>query len=240
MCRIAQADGIQVMVGTPHTADGRFSVTALQVRQSVELLNRTLAAHDVRIKVLAGMEAHLVVDLVERLERKQVLTLNHGRYVLLELPFAVVPPGLEQLLDRLFRLDYGVILAHPERNMQVQDRVKWLLELCAERPPWDLLLQISADSVTGDAGPAAFRTAKTLIKRGVAHIIASDAHSANARPPLLSKAVSIIAGWIGEKQAGLMARDIPLAVLNGLGFPPVDALRPVGRFRRLIERLTDR
>ena len=49
----------------------------------------------------------------------------------------------------------------------------------------------------------------------MAHIIASDAHSRDKRPPILSRSVEGAAALIGRERAEMMVRDIPQAVVEG-------------------------
>ena len=64
------------------------------------------------------------------------------------------------------------VLAHPERNPEVQDRparIQELVELGA-------LLQITAGSIAGGLDRAAQYAAERLIELGVVHMLASDSH----------------------------------------------------------------
>ena len=74
---------------------------------------------------------------------------------------------------------------------------------------WELLVQVSADSLTGEAGQEAKRTAVTLLKRGLVHIIASDSHSPFFRPTCLSFGVKAAEAVIGADHVRPMVVDIP-------------------------------
>ncbi len=74
--------------------------------------------------------------------------------------------------------------------------------------------------------PPAYSTARQLLKKSLVHVIATDAHSSVNRPPRLSKAVAAAARIVGEERANQMVSEIPLAVLNGTGFPSLEAAEP--------------
>jgi protein-tyrosine phosphatase len=71
-------------------------------------------------------------------------------------------------------------------------------------------------SLTGDAGPDAQRTAEWLLRHNLVHVLASDGHrSTGPRAPLLSHAVEVAAGIVGEKRARDMVTEIPRRILAG-------------------------
>ena len=58
-----------------------------------------------------------------------------------------------------------------------------------------------------------------LIEMRLAHIIATDAHSADRRPPVLSEAVEVAAMVLkSEHEAMEMVQDRPKAIINGEPF----------------------
>ena len=65
------------------------------------------------------------------------------------------------------------VLAHPERNAEVQQRPELLEPLVAG----GTLVQLTAASVDGASGGRARAALATLLERGLAHLIASDAHA---------------------------------------------------------------
>jgi protein-tyrosine phosphatase len=81
------------------------------------------------------------------------------------------------------------------------------------------LCQITAMSITGDFGEIPRKSAAILLERRLVHVIASDAHSADYRPPLLSKAVEAAANILGNyEEAERMVKDVPAAIISGLTF----------------------
>jgi protein-tyrosine phosphatase len=224
MCRIACEDGIRAIVATPHSFDGRFAPRPELIKAFVAELNEDLAANGIEVKVMPGMEVRMTAGLWEHVSRDILLPLNGGRYVLLEFHPLHVPVGFENLVDRFVESGLRLILAHPEKNLLIQKNPSYLFKLLRRCKPWTLLTQVTADSLIGRSGFWAARTAKLLIKCGLAHVIATDAHSAEHRPPRLSPAVAKAAKIMGEEKARRMVHDIPEAVLEGKDFP--DAWEP--------------
>lgn len=219
MCRIAWDDGIRAVVATPHFADGRFAPEPERVRTLVADLNGVLTAHGIPLRVLPGMEAMVGPSLPEHLDGGRLLPLNDGKYVLMELYPGYFPTGFENLINRLIHRGYGLVLAHPEKNHFVQRRPDYLFHLIRRFKMWDVLVQITAESLLRPWMYLAYRTARTLLRHDLVHLIASDAHSVGRRPPRLLKAVEAAADLVGEQRALRMVHDVPLAVLGGKEFP---------------------
>jgi len=75
--------------------------------------------------------------------------------------------------------------------------------------------QVTAMSLTGELGPKIRQLAERLLTNRLIHFIASDAHSINGRPPILSEAVRVAGRIIGEEEAQKMVTEYPQAILEG-------------------------
>ncbi len=229
MCRMAVDDGIHCVVATPHSFNGDYVTDPDNILTRVANLNLRLQSEKVPLKILPGMEIRIVPEFVEHLLAGRLLSLNQGNYFLLEFHHAHVPAGFDRLLKFMRSRGHGVILAHPEKNLQLQNNLEQLISWLNTDEPWDLLVQISADSLTGEAGKQAYNAARLLLNRSCVHVIASDAHSAEHRPPILSKAVEIASDLVGNALANQMVQDVPAAIVCGTPFP---VLEPVVKRRK--------
>ena len=184
MCRMAEQDGINVLVATPHVFNGMES-NGHHFEDALYQLRRRLDEEEIELEILLGAEVHCCPDLPNLLEQEISLTLNgNGRYFLLEFPHSIVPPNSDQLIFQLLTKNLIPIIVHPERNTYLQNH----LDLLADFVKQGALCQITAMSVTGDFGLKAEECAHKLLKRNLVHMIASDAHNEATRKPLLSKA----------------------------------------------------
>jgi protein-tyrosine phosphatase len=77
------------------------------------------------------------------------------------------------------------------------------------------LSQVTALSITGEFGKEIKKLTRTLIKKNLVQVIATDAHSRDLRPPILSRAVLEVADLIGSEKAELMVQGIPQAIIDG-------------------------
>jgi protein-tyrosine phosphatase len=216
LCEAAAADGIEILAATPHVRAHDYPTTPEQMEAALAALRDAGPA----LEVVPGGELDLA-ELDRPPEELRRFGLG-GRpdTLLVETPYVGWPLDLA---DRLFRLrvqGFRAVLAHPERSLDVQARPE-LLEPIVQG---GTLVQLTAASVDGRLGAHTRRCARTLIERGLAHLIASDAHAPSVRAVGLGAAVQ----EVGEELGRYLTVDVPRALLAG-GEPPP---RPVVRARR--------
>jgi protein-tyrosine phosphatase len=134
-----------------------------------------------------------------------------GRYALMEFPAQCIPPSIEDFFFRMRLKGFTPIITHPERNPEVQNDPK-MLEAMVDK---GALVQVTAMSLTEDFGDQVRATAFRLVKSGLAHVVASDAHSPRHRRPVLSKALRALENLIGPERARMMVEEIPRKILQG-------------------------
>jgi len=213
MAQRAVEDGIQEMVATPHSLDGVYTHRVEDIVPAVKALQETLSENRLDLKLHPGSDVHLATHMVQRIESREACTINDaGKFILLELPSQMVPNGVK---DEIFRLKLnGVtpIITHPERNAVIQHDPDVLYELIQ----MGALAQVTAMSLTGDFGEFIARTSEILVRHRLIHVIATDAHSAQDRPPVLSGAILKAADILKNYDEALdMATAIPAAILSG-------------------------
>jgi protein-tyrosine phosphatase len=234
MCRIAEEDGIGVVIATPHSFDGRFSNEPENIRAMVADVNNALSTEGIGLHVLPGMEVRVFADIPEVLEAGRILPLSSGRYILIEFHPSQLPAGFENLAKRLSQRGYGIVLAHPEKNTAIQRNPHYLFKLLQSSEPGDMLIQLSAGSLTGRNGFWASRTAKILLTHQLVHLLATDAHSAERRGPRLADAVAKAAELIGKENAMKLVKDIPHAVLGSGELPELSVPLDPRRWWRIL------
>ncbi len=217
MCRIAVDDGIKKMIATPHVQNGMYDLDANKVLEKIQMLNQLLKQEGLDLVIFPGAEVHLNDRLLDAkiLKESSILTLNGGRkYILLEFPFQWVPSGTEHVIFKLRSMGFTPILPHLERNFKIQ-RDPYMVRHFAEM---GAILQVTAQSITGDFDAAPMKCALWMLKNNLVHVIASDAHSPVGRPPILSKALKVVSDKLGEEAAKKMVLDHPRIILEGLPF----------------------
>ncbi len=238
MCRSAVADGIKTIVATPHFNPGTFEFTGRKVSDTVDILVAAAKDEGMDLRILPGAEVAVSPEMPAHLKQNRHLTLNSsGRYFLAELPPFSVPPAWDAFLLSILSSGLVPIIAHPERNpwfINHPDALSFAVDN-------GIMVQITAMSITGGLGPEPRDFSAFLLRNNLVHVIATDAHSADFRSPVLSEAAAIAADLIGVESAEALVKSVPEAIIAGRDIPTLRharrSSRAVGRkgdwFRRL-------
>lgn len=207
MLRMAEEDGIRVVAATSHA----HRCPAELVGPGVARLNQLAAEAGINIDIVPGSEVRLDAGLAKRYREGKLVTLNHGPYLLLELFLSGPwPKSTARVVAELQALGLRPILAHPERYPDVQGDPGIVRELVEMGVP----MQLNADSLAGRTERDARPAAEELLRRRLAHLIASDAHNPDWRPPRLRAAFERAAELAGPDYAAWMAANA-LKVIHG-------------------------
>lgn len=212
MCRMAVADGITHIVATPHAND-RYHYDREHL---VAVLARLRGLAGNAPKLTLGCDFHLSYDNLQAvLAHPARYSIQGSNYLLVELSNYSVPPQISDCFQQLGDKGITPILTHPERNPILQRTPKrvleWVMQGCA--------VQVTASALTGSWGEKVHSVAKWLLEHAAVHILASDAHDANHRVPMLSEARDAAAEVSGAKVAAALVEDNPQAVVSGQPLP---------------------
>ena len=214
MARMAVADGITHVVCTPH-ANGVYAFNPRVNAAKTDELRARLAEEGIALTLGSGCDFHLSFDNVTQAKADPArFSINGLGYLLVEVPDYGLPPGLTETFYELQLAGLTPILTHPERNPTLQrdpERMKdWLRG--------GLLIQVTADSITGHKGKHAQRMAHELLEKRWVHFLATDAHNTASRPPRMKQAHDLVAGKYGASYAHALCLTHPLAVFLGKQF----------------------
>jgi protein-tyrosine phosphatase len=234
--RVAVADGITTMVATPHCKEGFFFNERLAVLEATERLRERLAREGVPLALLPGAEVHLTHDLPARVKDGRAPTLaDNGKTLLLELSTSQYPVDLENLVFQLKLAGILTLFAHPERIRYFQDDVRRYASVIR----LGAFGQVTTGSVLGQFGEETEEFSEEIVRKGLVHVLASDAHNLRGRPPVLSKALERLTSWVGEARAQVMVEQAPRVLLEGKE-PEVEPELPEPRRRNFLGRLLGR
>lgn len=211
-------EGAHTAIATPHYNDEFPQRSAAEIRARVQSLQQTLNSAGVPLRVLPGHEALIKPGLPDDIRAGRLSTLNGSRYLLLELWNTSWLPETERVIFELRAMGVTPILAHPERYRVFQKEPQRLEALLAQ----GVLTQITAGSLVGMQGRTAQRTAETLLKKGLVHCIASDAHGLHKRPPAIREGVRQAARIVGPASTHQLIEDWPAIIITNA---PRDTMR---------------
>ena len=240
MARVAAADGIETIVATPHVSYD-YPTDPAEIAGRVEEVNAALAAEGVPLTVVGGAEVALsrLLEIDRPLLRKACV--GEGTYLLVEPPHSFVSDSLERLVFDLQADGFRPVLAHIERCPGLGSKPE-RVERLAER---GAVCSITASSATGRFGTTVRNITRELLRRGLVHDVASDAHGPRGRAPELSACREAV-----ERDAAVedvwewVTSAVPAAVVAGRDVPEAPPARAAaGRggaaWQRVVRSLRD-
>ncbi len=229
MARISAADGVSVTACTPHIFPGVYNNTGPDIRRRIAALQSELDAAGIPMRLVTGGDVHIAPDLVAKLKSGEALSLNDSRYVLIEPPHHVLPPRIEDLFFNLLSAGYVPVVTHPERMSWIDREYDMLVRL-VRSGAW---MQITAGALVGLFGSAPRKWSERMLREGMVHIVASDAHGPTRRPPRMGEAYAALISLVGQAEATNIVQNRPQAILQNLApdaipEPPVSGARDGG------------
>jgi protein-tyrosine phosphatase len=212
MVRMAAETGTTDMVASPHS-DLTYTFQPEMVAQRIHEL---AAASGNVLAIHTGCDFHLHYEnIVDALANPTKYTINHKCYLLVEFSDLLMAKPSDEIMGRLLDAGMAPVVTHPERNSLLQRRLD-LLDAWVGRGCY---LQVTAQSFLGRFGANARDFANELMKRGMVHFVASDAHDPNDRTPRLDGAFAYVANKYGEPRARQLFIANPRAALTGEVLP---------------------
>jgi len=231
LARVAVEAGTRTIVATPHVSWDYPATSAAVIAQGVAELRAALAREQIPLELSTGAE--IAMTRAAELSDEELTALRlggpGGTHLLVECPLSPTAAGFDTLLALLRSRGHEIVLAHPERCPAFQRDLSAYERLIAQ----GMLGQVTAGSLVGRFGRAVQQFGDRLVREGLAQVIASDAHSAQQRPPSLRR--ELIEAGFGE-QADWLTHDAPRAILSGTPVPlapPMPAPRRSGLARLL-------
>ncbi len=205
LARAAADNGTSTLLATPHVSR-RYPNAPDTIARLVDELNGRIASEGIKLEVLPGAE--IAISYVRDIEPASLARLGLGgsSWLLVEPPFTPTVTGFEPILSGLQHAGHRIVLAHPERCPAFHREPDVLASLVRG----GVLTSVTAGALVGSFGGDVRRFALELVRDGLVHNVASDAHDAIRRPPSIAAEL---------EQAGLdplldwLTRAVPAAIL---------------------------
>lgn len=188
MLKIAEEDGINKIIATPHFYRGYFENDYKEVLKKIEELNTVAKEKNIGVEILPGQEIFLDNYTLQYYKDGIVKGLNDTNYMLIEFSPNTLPSNAIDIIYELKLKGIKPIIAHPERYSYVIDDITLLNRFIEE----NCFFQLSSGSITGVFGKKIQKTSMQLIKHGICDFVASDAHSTRRRSPKIKESLEIL------------------------------------------------
>ncbi len=217
LLELAHAGGVRHVVATPHMfappwnhddpAAIREAFRAFE--EEVEEISQKIAfLRDMKLSL--GAENYVSPELFEGLASGEVVTLNDSDHLLIEFSGFMTFDHIFSAVERIKSAGLHPVLAHVERYPVFQQNWRRLETLARA----GCLLQVNASSVTGADGRGARRFCDRLLKASLVDLVASDAHDARSRGPVLGSAFRALAERFSNEDALFLTKQSAESILG--------------------------
>lgn len=189
LLRESAAQGVSAMVATPHFYADSMRIDSFLQRRAAALETTLPIARKFNMRIVPGAEVAFFSG-ISRADGIERLTIGDTGLMLLEMPFRAWSAQDLHEIERLLQRDIDLVIAHLERFYQFQSD-KGIIPALLDMP---VLIQINAGCLLER------KTRKQplrLFKDGQAHLLGSDCHHPERRPPDLEEGRAVIAKKCG-------------------------------------------
>ncbi|MBC3889966.1 hypothetical protein GH810_16830 [Acetobacterium paludosum] len=230
MLQTAIGEGVSELILTPH-----FNIPIYNnqnVEQQYNLISDYIATEKINLKIHLGNEIYLSEEDLAAIKKGQAHTMGDSKYLLVELPRYHFYPFHEVMIHDLQFSGYKIVLAHVERYQIFNDKPDKLKELITE----GVYSQITSGYIMDNKTR---KKALKWIEGGLAHIVASDGHNMDSRPPLMKSAYDIVAEVFGQPCAQTLFFDNPRLMIEDEALMVMNINKKKDFVRRLLDKIKD-
>ncbi len=191
MIRECVKQGTTDIVLTPHYRK-EYKLKADLLKDNFIRFKEVVEKSGIPVNLYLGQEIFIEKDYKTLFEEKAVLSINDGKYILIEFDYDI-KRDVTEVVYELKRKGYIPIVAHIERYHNYD------VSLAEEVKDLGGLIQVNAESLVGKQKRIFGKKVKQLLKNGFVDFIASDIHF--QRENFLSKAQKCVAKKYGKEYA---------------------------------------
>ena len=194
--------GVRTIISTSHRRKGMFETPEAKIEENFKQVQELAKEIADDLTVLYGAEIYYTSDILDKLEQGKIPRLADSQYALIE--FSMITPYKEihTALSNVLRLGVTPVVAHIERYHCLENDEKKVRDLIN----MGCYTQINSSSVLkpklfGDTYKFMKKRARYFLERDLVHIVASDMHNLDGRPPYMKEAYEIVSKKYGQDKA---------------------------------------
>lgn len=206
--RAEYADGVRLIIATPHFRHGMFETDRGLVEERFRQLLTCAANEYLDLGLYLGCEYHNCLEKTDEFRAQPLFLMPDRRHVLLEFSEADSERDVRQSIYDCLAGGVKPVIAHAERiiSMRNADRINDMREMGAS-------VQLNADSVIGREGWGLKRFCARLLKEELVDLIGSDAHNMRDRAPHIGECASYLKKKFGDGCVDTLMRKNPRRLL---------------------------
>ena len=209
------AQGVRAIVSTSHRRKGMFETPEDKIFANFSKVKEEAEALYPDLTIYYGGELYYPSDIVEKLEKNLIPRMPNTQFALIEFSARTSWKEIHSGLSNVLRAGVTPIVAHIERYDALEensDRVREIINM-------GCYMQINSSSVLkprlfGDTYKFMKKRARYFLDKDLVHVVASDMHNLDNRPPYMSEAYDLIAKKYGAEKARELFETNPSKIIN--------------------------
>lgn len=210
MLQTEYRNGVRNIIATPHFRKEMFEPSPDSVKKQFHLLKEMAYEIADDLHIYLGCELHASIGMEKGLKEGTYLSMAGTRYVLTEFRNNVKEAYMKERLMHLLSYGYRPIIAHAERCRIIYENM-YLLEELREM---GALIQMNADSISGEDGFRMKMFCKKVIKNDLLDFVGTDGHGIYHRVPKAEKCYKRLEKLRGKPYADQIFINNPEKILG--------------------------
>ena len=211
----AYAQGVRTIVSTSHRRKGMFETPEDKIAANFKIVQELSKKIAPDLTILYGAEIYFTSEILDKLENHIIPKLNDTRYALIEFSMNTPYRDIHSALTKVLMLGITPVVAHIERYHTLENDEKKVRELIN----MGCYMQINSSSVLkpqlfGDTYKFMKKRARYFLDKDLVHVVASDMHNLESRPPYMREAYELIAKKYGAEKARELFETNPSNIIN--------------------------
>lgn len=180
MLSLAYANGIETIIATPHFGKGFGYVTSEQIAEKVQQVQQIAESISPSMKVFPGEELMFQFQLLEQMERREIVSMAGSRYVLVEFAPGQDYVAIRTAVQELVTMGYWPIVAHIERYPCFYGKIHLVRQLI----DMGAYIQVNSSGFKKGWLRRDLYFAKRLFNEKLIDFIGTDGHDSTTRKPV--------------------------------------------------------
>lgn len=218
MVRMAVSSGVSGIIATPHFRGDPQSLELVSLlEQRFRLLEESIRQAGLPLQLYSGAEILCMPQSVDMAQSRRLPTLGNTPYVLTEFFFNESFGYMDEILSGIAQAGYIPVVAHPERYEAIQRDPRRLIRWFRN----GYIIQLNKGSILGALGHRAEIAADWILSAGLAHLVASDAHSSDHRTTDMTVLRSYLLEEYESDYVQILMEQNPARLIRGEGMVPI-------------------
>ncbi|HFI0594511.1 TPA: CpsB/CapC family capsule biosynthesis tyrosine phosphatase [Streptococcus suis] len=211
----ARKQGVRIIVATSHRRKGMFETPEKVIMANFLELKEAVSQVFPGTTLCYGGELYYTKDIIGKLEKKKIPTINGTQNVLIEFSMNTPWKEIQEAVNEVLLLGLTPVIAHIERY----DALAFKGERVAELIDKGCYTQVNSNHVLkphliGDQSKTFKKRVQYFLENDLVHCVASDMHNLVKRKPYMHEAFDIIEKEYGIDRAKVLLKKNPLMILK--------------------------